>query len=180
MEKQFSFKLLAAYHDSNSKLVIYFKVNIAFVNCLDQIGSLTENIDVPILKNKTTFKQTLPISLNVSKFHTELLTAPTTLKDFIHQYNCRKESFDLNERHDNMDENLPNRNFFSNNFIVDVFLFVTAIISILLTILVIYLLCKHKKLRMLVTSLALQQIKDVGTVTTQHVFAIFSFILFWH
>ena len=29
------------------------------------------------------------------------------------------------------------------------------------------LLCKHKKLRMLITSLALQQIKEVGTVTTQ-------------
>ena len=28
--------------------------------------------------------------------------------------------FDLNERHDNMDENLPNKNFFSNNFIVDI------------------------------------------------------------
>ena len=56
-----------------------------------------------------------------------------------------------------MDENLPNKNFFSNNFIVDVFLFVTAIISLLVTTLAIYLLCKNKKLRMLVTSLALQQ-----------------------
>ena len=63
-----------------------------------------------------------------------------------------------------MDEDLPNKNFFSKNLIVDVFLFVTAIISLLVTI---YLLCKHKKLRMLVTSLALQQIKEVGQVTTQ-------------
>ena len=75
--------------------------------------------------------------------------------------------FDLEKRNDNMDTNLPNKNFFSNNFIVDVFLFITAIISLLVTTLVIYLLCKHKKLRTLVTSLALQQIKEVGTVTIQ-------------
>ena len=75
--------------------------------------------------------------------------------------------FDLKERHDITGTNLPNKNFFSNNFIIDVFLFVTAIILLLVTILAIYLLCKHKELRMLVTSLALQQIKDIGAVTRQ-------------
>ena len=66
-----------------------------------------------------------------------------------------------------MDENVPNKNFFSNNFTVDVFLFITAILSLLVTSLVIYLQCKHKKFRMLVTSLALQQVREVGAVTTQ-------------
>ena len=146
---------------------MYFTVNIAFVNYLDQIDNLTESLEFPILKNKTTFEQTLPISLNVSKFDSELLTAPKTLIDFIHLYNHGKEIFDLEERHDNRDTNLPNKNFFSNNFIVDVFLFVTAIISLLVTLFAIYLLCKHKKLRTLVTSLALQQIKKVGAVTKQ-------------
>ena len=75
----------------------------------------------------TTFEQTLPISLNISKFDISLLTTPKTLKDFIHQYKHKKEIFDLEERHDNMDKNLPNKNFFSYNFIVDVFLFITAI-----------------------------------------------------
>ena len=45
---------------------------------------------------------------------------------------------------------------------MDVFLFATAIISLLVTNLAIYLLCKHKKLRMLVPSLALQQVREVG------------------
>ena len=66
----------------------------------------------------------------------------------------------------NTDRNVP-KNFFSKNFMVDVFLFITAITSLLVTALVIYLLCKHKKLRTLVTSLALQQIKEVGEVATQ-------------
>ena len=71
-------------------------------------------------------------------------------------------------------------NFFSNNFIVDVFLFVTAIILLLVTTLVIYLLCKHKKLRTPATSLTLQQMREVGAVATQHVLAKFSFIQFLH
>ena len=47
------------------------------------------------------------------------------------------------------------------------FLFVTPIISILVTILVIYILCEHTKPKTLVASFALQQIKEVGAVGTQ-------------
>ena len=80
---------------------MYFMVNTAFVNYLDQTDNLTETLHVPIMMNKTTFEQTLPISLNASKYDTELLTAPQTLKDFIHQYKCNEGIFDLTERHDN-------------------------------------------------------------------------------
>ena len=130
VENHFLLESLAACHDSNSKLAMYFMVNTAFVSYLDQIDNLTETLEFPTLKNKTAFEQTLHRSLNISKFDSELPTAPRTLKDFIHQYNCRKEIFDLEESHDNMDTNLPNKNFFSNNFLVDVFLFFTAIISL--------------------------------------------------
>ena len=75
---------------------------------------------IPIIRNKTTFEQTFPISLNVSKFVSDLLTAPRNLKDVIHQYNSRKEIFDSNERHDTTDLT-TNKNFFSNNYTVDVF-----------------------------------------------------------
>ena len=133
---------------------------------LTTLTNLTETPEILILKNRTIFKQTIPISLNVSKFDSGLLTAPRNLKDFIHQYNCKKEIFDLNKRHDTMDLT-TNKTFFSNNYIVDVFLFITAVISLLVTTLAIYLLCKHKKLRTLVAIVALQQVKEVGTVTTQ-------------
>ena len=128
---------------------------------------MTDTLEFPILKNKTTFEQTLSVSLNVSKFNSDLLTAPRTLKNFIHQYNHKKEIFDLNERQDIMDKNLPNKNFFTNNLIVDIFLFITIIISLLVTNLVIYVLCKHKKLRTLVAGLALQQVREVDRVTAQ-------------
>ena len=61
---------------------------------------------------------------------------------------------------------MPNK-IILNSFIINVFLFITAIISLLVTTLVMYILCKHMKLKMLVTSLALQQITEVGAVATQ-------------
>ena len=75
----------------------------------------------------------------------------------------------MNERHDSTIELTTNKNFFSNNYIADVFLFIASVISVLVTTLAIYPLCKHKKLKMLVASLALQQIKEVGTVTQKEI-----------
>ena len=85
-ENHFLLEFLAACHDSNSKLAMYFMVNTAFVNYmyLDQFTNLTESLQIQIIKNKATFEQTLPISLNMSKFNSGLLTAPRNLKDFIH------------------------------------------------------------------------------------------------
>ena len=122
--------------------------------------------EFPFIRNKTTFEQILPISLNVSKFNPTLLTAPHNLKEFIHSYTNYKEVFDLEERHDSTELELnTNKNFFSDNYIVDIFLFITVIISLLATTLKIYLLCKHKKLEKLIASLVLQQVTEVGTVT---------------
>ena len=79
----------------------------------------------------------------------------------------RKRKFFICKKGIDTELELPNNNFFFNNYIFDVFLFVTAIVSLLVTTIVINILCKHKKLQTLVTSRALQQIKEVGVVTTQ-------------
>ena len=102
---------------------------------------------------RTTFEQTLPFSLSESKIESELLTAPMTLKDFFHQYYHKKEIFDLQERHTIMESKMPNKNFFFNNYTIGIFLFVTAVISLLVMIIVMYILCNHMKLKTLVTSL---------------------------
>ena len=127
---------------------MYFTVNTAFVNYLDKVPNLTESLEFPI-KIKTTFEQTLPISLNVSKFDPTLLTASSNLWEFINSYANNKEIFNLQERHDSDSMEIKlntHKNFFSDNYIVDIFLFITAIISLLATTLTVYLLCKHKKL----------------------------------
>ena len=67
----FLLESLAACHNSNSKLIMYFMVNTAFVHYLDQLDNLTEPFDVSILMDKTTFEQILPISLNAYNFDIE-------------------------------------------------------------------------------------------------------------
>ena len=92
-----------------------------------------------------------------------LLNAPTNLKDFIHSYFKQKDIFDLQQRHDAILLN-TNKNFFSDNYTMDIFVFISAIIS-LLTILTAYLLCKHKKIKALIASLVLHQVKEVGAIS---------------
>ena len=156
-ENHFLLESLAACEDANSKLTMYFTVNTAFGNYLDKFPNLTESLEFPVIKNGTTFEQTLPISLNVSKFHQTLLTAPSDLKEFVSSYTNHKVIFDLQERHGNM-ELKTNKNFFSDNYIVDIFMFISVIVSLLATTLTIYLLCKHKKLCTLIASLVLHQV----------------------
>ena len=145
---------LAACDNVNSKLIMYFTVNTAFVNYLDMFPNLTKSLKFPLIINRTTYEQTLPITLNISGFDNTLLTAPTNLKDFMNSYVKHKEIFDLQERYENTMLN-TSKNFFSDNHIMDIFVFIAAIISLLTTILTVYLLCKHKKIRALITSFGL-------------------------
>ena len=145
VENHFLFESLAACEDVNSKLTMYFTVNTAFVNYLDKFPNLTESLEFPVIKNRMTFEETLPISLNFSKFNPSLLTSSSDLKEFIKSYANHMEISDLQEKHDNMELN-TNKYFFSENYIVDIFMFISAIISLLATTLTVYLLCKHKKL----------------------------------
>ena len=143
---------------------MYFTVNTAFTNYLDMFPNLTESLQFPIIKNKTMYEQTLPINLNISGFNRTLLNAPTNLKDFIYSYVKQKEIFDLQERHESTILNNTNKTFFSNNYIVDIFVFIAAIISLLTTTLTAYLLCKHKKIRVLIASLVLHKVKEMGAI----------------
>ena len=112
----------------------------------------------------------MAISLNISKFDPTLLTASGDLKDYINSYTNNKEIFDVQERHDVLEVKLhTNQNFFSDNYIVDIFLFITAIISLLATTLTVYLFCKHMKLQTLIASLVLHQVKEVGAVTQKEI-----------
>ena len=170
VENIFLLESLAACQDTNSKLVMYFTFSTALVNYLDKFPNLTESLDFPIIKNKTTFKQILPISLNISKFDPTLLTASSDLKEFVHSYTNHKEIFDLQERHDSKELELnTKKNFFPDNHIIDIFLFITVIIFLLATTLTVYLSCKHKKLQMLIASLVLHQVKEVGAVIQKEI-----------
>ena len=131
---------------------MYFTVNPAFVNYLDMFSNITEPHEFLVIKNRTTYEKMLPIILNIARFDKTLLTVPTNLTDFMYSYAKHKEIFELQERHENMILN-TSKNFLSDNYIVDIFMFISAIILLLTTTLTIYLLCKHKKIRLLIVSL---------------------------
>ena len=65
---------------------MYFTVDTAFTNYLDMFPNFTESLQFLLIGNRTTYEQTLPINLNISKFDTTLLNAPINLKDFVKSY----------------------------------------------------------------------------------------------
>ena len=97
-ENHFLLESLVACHDTQWKLVMYFMVITAFINYLD---NLTNSLNFPLLLNQTTHEQTIPISLQSFKFDPDLLKSPKTLKDFVHQFQHKKEIFDLQKWHNN-------------------------------------------------------------------------------
>ena len=87
VDNHYLLESLAARDNRNSKLTMYFTVNTAFANYLDMFPNLTESLQFPLIKNRTTYEQTLPITLNISKFDKSLLNVPTNLKRF-HKQLC--------------------------------------------------------------------------------------------
>ena len=160
-ENNFLLESLAACHDANSKLVMYFTVNTAFGNSLDSLNNLIDSLTFPLLMNRTTFEQTLPIFT----FDYKLLMAPKTLKDLFTNIIIHRKFFICRKGLPIQTYNCLTKNVF-NNYTIDIFLFVTVMISLLVTTIVMYTLHKHMKLKTLVTSLALQ-IKEVSAVTRQ-------------
>ena len=99
-ENNFLLEALSACHDAGSKLVMYVMVNAAFVNYLD---NLTKSLKFPILLNRTTYKQTLSISLRYLTLNLIYTKHQWHLKDFNHQFGHQNEIFDLKKRHNNDD-----------------------------------------------------------------------------
>ena len=102
---------------------------MAFTNYLDILPNLT----IPsLIKDRTTYEQPSPINLTFPVFDSSLKDAPTNLKSFMCNYAKHKEIFDFEQRHVSTVESLnnSNQNFFSNNYIVDIFMFNSSIISL--------------------------------------------------
>ena len=156
-ESNFLLESLAACDNSETDLVMYFTVNLAFVNYFD---NLIESLDVPILKDWTTQQQVFPISLETFEINSSLLTVPKILKDFVHQFKHKRQIQDL-QVHIDEERSKQNSKFssFLNSFLVDVFLFVAALITIIITLMVTYVICGQSKLKTFVANIALQCIK---------------------
>ena len=151
---------LAACDKTQTKLEMYFTVNLAFTNYLNELSNFSINTNI------TDHKQVLPIHINVtnSNFDNSLYSRPSRLKDFIYKHiqGNSPEIFDLQKGHtlDTQHTSLPYKNFFLNTM-VNIFTFTSSIISMITMILVVYLYCKHKHVRTLIASLILHKVKEV-------------------
>ena len=159
---------LAACDSKQSKLIMYFTINLAFSNYLELMPNMTEH--KTLNRDKTLREQPLPVYINILCYDTTLSDRTTKLKEFIHSYlhnNNEKEIFDLQRRH-TRHTFPPNKNFFLNK-IVNIFRFTSSIISVITITLVIYLICKHKHIRTIVASLLLYKAKEVEARTTMKI-----------
>ena len=157
---------LATCDNKQSKLIMYFTINLAFSNYLELMPNMTEH--QTLNRDKTLREQPLPVYINILHYETTLSDRPTKLKEFIHNFICSnndKEIFDLQRRHTRFP---PNKNFFLNK-IVNIFTFTSSIISIITITLVIYLFCKHKHIRTIVANLLLYKAKEVEAITTMKI-----------
>ena len=81
------------------------------------------------------------------------------LKDLIQQYKQKRQA--LNKV--NKNKNDTKRSFF-NNIMMDIFLFVAAILSLIATAAVVHLVCRHTKLKALLTGIDFQPVKQTEAI----------------
>ena len=158
--------LAACGENSNQKLEMYFTVNLAF---LDHLEDLTETeIDIPIHRNWTHEKQPLPIVLESFEINSSLLQAPKTLKDYIRQYQEHSKKLHIYKTNDNTNSKFK---AFISSFIADIIGFSAALLTVLITLVIIYIVMGHSKLKTLVANMALQYIKTVeaAALNPQHI-----------
>ena len=129
-------------------------VNLAFVNYLDQ---LNETINIPIERNWTHQMQVLPISLEAFNINSNLLQAPKTLKELVNQYKEKRKLINPQER--TIKE--PKLHAFLSSNIADILVFAAGILSVILTFVIIYILCRQSKLKSLVANMALHHVKTI-------------------
>ena len=67
-----------------TNLTMYFTINLAFTNYLDMFPNLTDSLT--LIRDKTSFKQPLPIHINIPCYDSSLNNRPIKLKDFLNNY----------------------------------------------------------------------------------------------
>ena len=82
---------LATCDNNISNLFMYFTINMAFTNYLDMLPNPIDSL--PLIKDRTEYRQPLPVNLSIPDFDNSLKHVPTNLKNFMHIYVNNKEFF---------------------------------------------------------------------------------------
>ena len=138
----------------NVDLEMYFVANTAFLNYFDELIS---TLDIPFFHIITSQEHILPISLESDDFDEEQLSAPKTLRELVEKYKKRKLSFDM--QHETLDDEKEDDNVIETSIFdhltFNIFIFVMAVISVIVMFIVIKLIFKGEKMQMLVANVAM-------------------------
>ena len=99
----------------------------------------------------------LPISLESDNFDEQLLSAPKTRRELVERYKQKKISF--NKQQETLDNKKENDSFIGTSIFdhlaFNVFIFIMAVISVIIMFIVIKLIFKGEKMQALVANLAM-------------------------
>ena len=145
--------LAACKEHEKPNLEMYFTVNLAFIDYLEQ---LNETVITPINRNWTNARQPIPISLDSFQVSSKLMHTHIMLKDFMEQYQENRITVTKQEN--------PKSKFrmFINSFLVDTLIFIAAILTVFLAFVIIYVLTGQSKLKTLMNTMALQRVRASG------------------
>ena len=105
----------------------------------------------------------LPISLESDDFDKELLAAPETLRELVENYKRKKLNFDKQHEKLEPEEGYEKETSIFDHLVSNIFIFIMALISLIVAMIVIMLLFKGAKMRVLITNLAVE--KSVKALT---------------
>ena len=143
-------------------LEMYFMVNTAFLNYFE---GLIDTLKVPMLQNMTTQKCILSISLESDDFDKELLEDPEMLRELVENYKRKKLNFDKQHKELDLVEDPEKETSIFDHLASNIFIFEMALVSLIVTIIVIMLLFKGAKMQESITNLAIQ--KSVKALTEE-------------
>ena len=106
-------------------------------------------------------EQILPLSLETFEINPNLINTPKTLQDLAIQYRNKKNILDKKEQELDKPEENSKFHLFLNSFLADVLIFTATLITLIITLIIIYIVYGQSKLKALVTNIAMQRIKAV-------------------
>ena len=114
-------------------------------------------MDIPFFHNITRQEHVLPISLESDDFDEQLLSAPKTLRELVERYKQKKISFDKQHEtlNDEKEDDTVIGTFIFEHLAFNIFIYVMAIISVIVMFIVIKLIFKGEKMQALVANLAM-------------------------
>ena len=127
---------------------------------MNYLEQLNETLTTTINRNWMNAKQPIVISLDSFPINPKLMDAPIMLKDIMEQYQENKMTI---IRQDN-----PKSKFrkFLNSFLVNTLIFITAILTVFLVLVIIYILTGQSKLKALITTVTLQRVRAMEALNT--------------